>query len=90
MERMERRLLYSSGQNRTHMASRRQFLFSVAGLPFALRNSLFAAGNTGNNPTWQENKNAGDPNWQIGLAPYRRSDDFTNQLERLRLGHEHQ
>src|SRR5437867_3560891 len=66
------------GVSRRHMTSRRNFIYGViaAQLASRFRGGAFAA-NTGNNPTWLENQNAGTPNWQVGLPGYLRSDDFT-------------
>jgi hypothetical protein len=64
------------------MISRRRLLYGLAAAPLALRMRALAAGanNTGNNPTYAENQNAGTLNWQIGLSGYSRSDDTTLQI----------
>jgi hypothetical protein len=46
----------------------------------ALMGSAFAAGNTGNNPTWVENQNVGTLNWQIALPGYSRAGDSSLQI----------
>src|SRR2546430_14005627 len=62
--------------------SRQRLIYGLMAAQLALFMLASAApGNTGNNPTWLENQNAGTPNWQVGLAPYHRSDDFTKQIQ---------
>ena len=59
-----------------------RFIYWLFAAQFALLMAADAArGNTGNNPTWLENQNAGNPNWQAGLAPYHTSNDTTKQIQ---------
>src|SRR5260370_40591181 len=74
----QRRWLPACNTPVNSMTSRRRFIYGMIAAQLASRiRAGGLPGNTGNNPTWLENQNAGTPNWQVGLPGDLRSDDFT-------------
>jgi hypothetical protein len=67
------------------MYTRRRFVYGMASVPVLLGLPAWASagtfGNTGNNPTSQENTNQGSLNWQMGLPGFGRADDVSLQVK---------